>query len=140
MLKNNNTRIFNLTPHDINIYDASVVDLKSLNGTSKLVLKTNVKPTITIPSDGVGRINFNKSHIDNGTGIPMIKMIPCGYHGIPDDLGSGDIIIVSGVMAGNIDFVKDMTSRGVIVCVVGDTVWSDDFKAVIGCVNLSRIN
>jgi hypothetical protein len=120
------TKIFNGTPHSINVVN---------NGTFDASIRKFVTDTpdvvVSIPSNGVLSAKIDTRDGDPIFGIPTFKKAITGFDPIPDGY---DIVIVSALyasaaMANGQDMSKIFT--------IADPVYSTDGKTIHGCRGIS---
>lgn len=114
------TRVFNGTPHAINVVDGSVFN-------PSIRKYTGGKVVFTIPSNGMLNAKLNVVDLDPINNIPVFGKSFTGVDPLPDGY---DIYIVSAMYAsaarvGDVDMSKVYT--------VADPVYTDDGNSFIGC-------
>jgi hypothetical protein len=116
------TKIFNGTPHSINIIDNGIFDPKI----RKFVTDS---PNIvkSIPSDGVLSAKMTTTTLDPIDGIPVFHKGFTGVDSLPDGF---DIIIVSQLFVSGVVSQGGDTSK---LFTVSDPVYSTDGKTIHGC-------
>lgn len=129
MLKMENMKIINLTPHEINIHIPNVWDMEGLPN-----LEMNVDhgiTTVTIPASGtIARCKTERKVIGNIDGIQITSTVFGEVEGLPEPK-EGVVYIVSSLVA---QAAKDRTD----VFIPDDTV-RDEQGNIIGCRSLGRI-
>jgi hypothetical protein len=117
------TKIFNGTPHAINVVDNGTFD-----ATLRKTVTTNPNVVVSIPSNGVLSAKIETTDGNPINGIPTFVKRITGFDPIPDGY---DVIIVSALYAsaamasGKVDMSKIYT--------VSDPVYSVDGKTIYGC-------
>ena len=116
------TKIFNGTPHDINIVDNGNFD-------PKIRKFVTINPNVVkrIPSDGVLSSKMVTTQLDPIDGIPVFHKGFTGVDSLPDgyDIYIVSQLYVSGVMSQGGDVSKLYT--------ISDPVYSIDGKSIYGC-------
>jgi hypothetical protein len=89
-------RYINLTPHPISVYNGSqFVNLVQINPTTWVADAVNGDSILSIDSTGVARISTSTKIINNVNGIDFYATTYGDIVGIPDDIDSDDILVVS---------------------------------------------
>ena len=100
-------KIFNLTPHVINVYSQADVQPEIINGrpTGKFIANPDSKPVISYESVGMARCSVNEvpaAPLEDGFNLfPVVKKTFSDVTGIPCTVEPEDVIIVSAIV-GNI--------------------------------------
>lgn len=124
-------RIWNFTPHAINIVDGATFNPSIRKFTGGNVVQE-------IPSDGMLNAKIetveNGSIENNGIAIPMYRQNIVGCDDIPLEVGENDIVIVSALYA------QAFRASGGTFPLYGvkDPVMSDDGKTFRGCRGLQQ--
>jgi len=129
--------IRNLTPHELNIFVGSLSD-EYVGGrfTGKFVAEDR-KPSKTLYSDGVARCTVTNAPADSLCDIPVVKKSFGEVSGIPDDLVSGDVIIVSAIVGTSLAAQGFTAKTGIRVLGAGSAVVDNEGK-IVGCLGLSE--
>ena len=95
-------KVFNLTPHVINIYSQADVTPEIVNGrpTGKFIANPDAVPVVSFPSDGMARCSVNETNSEpiEGFDFPVVKKTFGEVNGIPAEVSSDDCIIVSAIV------------------------------------------
>lgn len=130
------TKIWNLTPHTINIYSGRDVTAQVIAGraTGKYIANSGAEPERIFPSDGVLRCAVDREEMPFLDGIPVFKNTYGPFQGVPP-LTTGDAIIVSAI-CGLSPEATELKNKGIWVLGPGAQVVGTDGKTILGCVGL----
>lgn len=123
--------IRNFTPHEINFYRRD--DANYVSAIRKYVVKENVKPYLSIPSEGMLSIQFENVYEENSDfSVPICKKIVNKIDRVPET-SENDILIVSAIYY---SYRKYSDTCSCTLYTINDTVYNNDGKP-IGCLGLT---
>jgi len=129
--ENEMVKIYNGTPHDINIFSKD--DVTFVENIRKFIANEGAKPTLVIPSDGILSSVFQTSGmgiIDNVIPVMEKKITSC------DTIPTGyDVIIVSELFMIAARAIGNDVGN---MYTISDPVYTPDGRTILGCLGILR--
>lgn len=124
-------RIWNMTPHAINIIRKDHVEFKA--EIRKNVALPDYEVATSLPTDGVLSAKLESTPTEDILGIPCYEKQVVGCDPLPDEVEDGDIVVVSALYATAYKRTYGDTDQ---LFTIADPVYSNDGKTVLGSLGI----